>query len=322
MSKVNLTKFIDECVKQASKQIDKHRPEVLAGTGVCLFITAIVHAVSVTPKACKDIRDEQVEQYIQRVEEPGVIEVDHEKLKNDPSKYLELLPQLTVKQTVMAAGKNYIMPALEATLGTVCIVCSLRTSNKRYAMLYSAYGGLKEVSDIYRDKVIETIGETKNKKIDDKVGEELVKRNYDENADYGSNVSANGTNLTLFMDSVTGRFFYYDINKLYKIASLINGLLTTSITGEVTYSESIERYLGNAMKGNPGIGAMLSIYQQDLPVAFATEGFQFVLDGPESRIYPLDDGRIARILDYKLGNIDTRHDISDVWKVSSTYVIR
>lgn len=288
----NIVKLIDNCVREVSKQINRHKPEVLAGTGVCLFLTSAVHAVIVTPKACDDIQKKKSELGIDK---------------------------LTTIDTVKTAGKYYIFPIVEAALGTTCTVISVRSSCKKYTALYSAYGLLQESYDIYKDKVIETIGENKEKKINAKVDEELVKRNYDPNADYGPNITANGTNLTFFMDRVTGRLFYFDANKLPQIASNINGMLSTSITGEIGYMESVERYLGNAMKGDPGVGRMLSIYQGDLPTAFANVGFQFIYDGPECEFHYLDDGRVARILDYRLANLDTRDRLWNVWKISTDY---
>lgn len=282
----NIVKFLDNCFKGLGRQIDKHKPEVLAGTGICLFVTSAVHAVAVTPKAMSDIEDKKVE--LNKAE-------------------------LTKVETVKAAGLNYVMPAIEAGLGTACVVMSVRTSTKRYTALYGAYGLLQESYDIYKEKVIETIGENKNKKVEDAVGEEMVKRNYNPDADYGSSISANGTQLTFFMDSVTGRFFYYDKTRMYQIASRITGNLHSSPFGELTYMETMERYLGDVMQGDPGVGAILSIYQQDLPQAYDNEGFQFIFN----RYYPCKDGRVAVIVDYNLGNANTKYSPLGPWKISS-----
>ena len=130
--------------------LGKHSPEILTGLGITGMLTSTVLAVTATPKALKLIENKKKE------------------LKTD---------ELTTVETIKAAWKPYI-PAVSTSFASVaCLVCASRVNYKRNAALATAYSLSERTLSHYREKVIETIGEKKEKTIRDKVNQEEVEKN-------------------------------------------------------------------------------------------------------------------------------------------------
>lgn len=72
---------------------------------------------------------------------------------------------LTAKETVSAAWKDYIPTAVSAVGGAALIIASDHTSNTRNAALATAYTLSETALHTYRQKVAETIGEKKEQRI-------------------------------------------------------------------------------------------------------------------------------------------------------------
>lgn len=185
-----------ESIKNGFKNLkgvtNKYAPEILAGTGIGLWIVSSVNAVLATPKAYADIQ----------------------KKKEHLTK-----PKLTVKETVTTVGKYYAGPLIGAALGTGCIITSVTTSNKRYLALSSAYEFANETFQIYKEKVVETVGEKKEKAIQDKVAEERLNRNP---KDETTQVIVTGNGESLCYDSFSGRYFKFNIGDIKAVENQIN----------------------------------------------------------------------------------------------------
>lgn len=175
--------------KEAGKTIAKYAPELLAGAGIGLWFTATVEAVRVTPRASM------------------LIDSELNYKKKD---------KLTVKETVQAVGTLYLPAAVAGLAGTGCIIASVSTSNRRYAALSSAYGMLEETARIYRDKVIETIGERKEKEIQGEVAQEKLNRNPISSKEIV--ITGKGNSLCCFGGE---RYFESEIND---VKMVLNGL--------------------------------------------------------------------------------------------------
>ena len=189
-----LTNFI-ETTKGLMK---KHSPEILTGIGITGMITTTVLAVKATPKALillDEKRDELGRAYDER---------------------------LTIKEIVQTAWKPYI-PAV--TLGVASITCIIGASTvnyKRNAALATAYAISEKTLVRYRDKVIETIGENKEKEIKAKVAQDEVKNKPVSN----SQVIITSKGETLCKDSISGRYFKSDIETIKKVVNELNRQMT------------------------------------------------------------------------------------------------
>lgn len=177
--------------KSTRKFLGKHSPEILTGIGVAGMITTTVLAVKATPKALELIEDKKFE------------------LGTD---------KLTVVETVKTTWKPYVPAVALGIVSISCIVGASAVNYKRNAALATAYTISERTLVKYRDKVVETLGEKKEKEIREKISQDKV----DENKISGSQVIITGKGNTLFMDGVSGRPFRSSLDKINKVINELN----------------------------------------------------------------------------------------------------
>ena len=177
-------------VKTTKGFVSKHSPEILTGIGVTGMITSTVLAVKATPKA------------LYLLEEA-------ENIKGG---------KLTPVEAVKAAWKPYI-PAVLTGIGSIsCIVGASRVNYKRNAALATAYAISEKTLLTYKDKVIETIGEKKEKAIRDEIAQEEVNKK-----PVGtSQVIITSKGNSMCMDKLSGRYFKSDIESIKKAVNELN----------------------------------------------------------------------------------------------------
>lgn len=181
--------------KDLSETITKHSPEILMGFGIAGMLTTTILAVKATPKALKLIDEKKKE-------------LNKEKL--------------SAGETVKAAWKCYIPSVATAAASTACLIGSCKVSNKRNAVLATAYKLAETAHQEYRDKVIETIGEKKEEAIKQKVAQEKVNKD-----PVGSKeVIITDRGNMLCYDSISGRYFKTDIDKVKRAVNEINRRMT------------------------------------------------------------------------------------------------
>ena len=183
-------------VINSSKQyLSKHSPEILTGIGITGMITSTVLAVSATPKAL------------------NLIDIQKKKLKTD---------ELTTLETIKAAWRPYVPAISLSIVSTACLIGASAVNAKRNAALATAYAISERTLVRYRDKVIETLGEKKEKEVRDKIAQEEV----DNNKVSNSQIIVTSKGNTLCMDSLNGRYFKSDIDKINKAVNELNRQLT------------------------------------------------------------------------------------------------
>lgn len=187
MMNTKLTKFI----KTSKGFMTKHSPEILTGIGIAGMLTTTVLAVKATPKALYLIEDKKEE-----------LEVDN----------------LTAIETIKAAWKPYIPAAALCVASVSCLIGASTVNYKRNAALATAYAISEKTLVRYRDKVIETIGEKKEKDIREKVAQDEVNKNPVSN----SQVIITSKGDTLCKDSISGRYFESDIETIKKVVNKLN----------------------------------------------------------------------------------------------------
>ena len=133
----------------------KHSPEILTGIGIGGFMTAIIFAVKATPKACELIEERKLD---------------------------EGRDDLTKLEVVQTTWKCYVPTVATATAATACVVGAAKQNYKRNASLAAAYGLSQEALSIYRQKVIETLGEKKEAEIREKADRERLEKHQPERA--------------------------------------------------------------------------------------------------------------------------------------------
>lgn len=193
MNKQTLSKI----AKDVRTSLSKHSPEILMGMGIAGAITTTVLAVKATPKAL------QLMEY--RKDE---LEVD----------------SLTPMETVKATWKCYIPAAISGAVSIACLVGSHSVNARRNAALATAYKLSETAFSEYRDSVVETIGEKKERAVKDKVSEKQIK----ENPVNKTEVIVTGKGQTLCFDPLSSRYFYSNIDKINRAANKLNHEIITS----------------------------------------------------------------------------------------------
>lgn len=180
-------------IKNTKGYLSKHSPEILTGIGITGMITSTVLAVKATPKA------------LQLLEEA----------KTGGELYCEKLP---VKSVIKIAWKPYLPAAITGALSISCLIGANTINGKRNAALATAYAISERTLVRYRDKVIETIGEKKEKEIKEKIAQDEVNKKAGSNAP----VIITSKGNTLCMDSISGRVFRSDLDIIRKAVNELN----------------------------------------------------------------------------------------------------
>ena len=204
---MNIQQSITKFTTDLGKLIIKRTPELLAGTGIACSLAATVTAVMATPKAMELLEEKKMMYTPEGCDTKDTV--------------------LPVKETVETVWKLYL-PSACMTIGGVCfVVASVSTSNSRYLALSTSYELLKDAAYTYRDKVVETIGVNKEKKLREEIAQEKLDK---ESSNAPVVITQQGN--TLFKDSLTGQYFRYDINKFKnKAIELANKEISENYAG-------------------------------------------------------------------------------------------
>lgn len=186
--------------------VSKRSPEILTGIGIAGMITTTVLAVRATPKA------------LQLIEEK----------KND-----DWVDELSPLEVVKTAWKPYVPAAVTGITSVACLIGASSVNAKRNAALATAYKLSETALTEYREKVIETIGEKKEKTVRDKVAEERVKKNPVSKSEVI--VTNNGT--TLCFDPISARYFKSSIDKIKRAENELNKQMLHDISGYVSLND-------------------------------------------------------------------------------------
>ena len=189
--KFDISKF----TKAASEKVAKYSPEILVGAGIVGMFTTVVLAVKATPKALILVEEKKKEEQVE-----------------------ELTPVETIKTT----WKCYIPTAAMGALSTACIIGASTVNMKRNAALATAYTSTAAALKEYQEKVIDTIGEKKEKAIKDAIAKDKIEKNPVKN----NEIIYAGKGDTLCYDAHGGRYFKSDIEKIRRVVNELNRTMT------------------------------------------------------------------------------------------------
>lgn len=189
-----MNKKISNVIKTTKGFLGKHSPEILTGIGITGMITTTVLAVKATPKAIILLEEKR--------EELGLA-------------YDE---KLTAVETIKTAWQPYIPAAVLCMASVSCLVGASRVNYKRNTALATAYALSERTLIRYRDKVIDTIGEKKEKEVREKISQDEVNEKPISNTQVIVTTKGN----VLCMDSLSGRYFRSDIDHIKKIVNELN----------------------------------------------------------------------------------------------------
>lgn len=199
-----MNKSVMKFIKTVKRGFGKRSPEILLGIGIASGITATVLAVKATPKAMELLAEAEKENINRQIKEgvPGP------EVKNG-------LPSAQVVKTVW---KCYIPAAISGAASIACLLGSHSVNTKRNAALATAYKLSETALNEYREKVVEEIGEDKEKVIRDKISQ----KHLDEKPVSKNEVIITGTGKQLCYDGISGRYFESDIQTIRAAVNKIN----------------------------------------------------------------------------------------------------
>lgn len=213
MNKSKLSKFILE----ARSAVSKHSPEILTGIGIAGMITTTVLAVKATPKALRLIEAAERDKY--------------DELHQDSNSNGK--EELTTVETVKAAWKPYIPALITGVTSVGCLIGGNSIHARRNAALATAYQISTTALKEYKAKVVETIGERKERVIHDKIAEDKI----NEKPIVKSEVIFTGKGETNCYDILSGRAFKSDRNKIEKARNDLNYNMTSGMEMYVSLNE-------------------------------------------------------------------------------------
>ena len=182
MSKEGLKRTI----KSAGRVLTKYSPGILTGIGITGMIGATFMAVKATPKALYLIEAKKEESEVE---------------------------ELTPVETIKTCWKCYIPATLTTVLSAACLIGASTVSAKQNAALVTAYSISEAALREYQEKVVEVIGEKKEKAVRDAVAKDQIERNPVTKSEV---VIIDSNSNTLCYEPLSGRYFKSTIDKIKK----------------------------------------------------------------------------------------------------------
>ena len=187
-------KTLQDAADEIKNFSEKNLPAILTAASIAGGVATTVLAVKLTPRASE------------------VIAAKKKELSGEKS---------TVKKAAEIAYTTAKMYAPAIVLGAASIGCavgSYKVSAGRIAALAAAYSFSESRFKSYRDKVVETIGEKKEKVIRDEVEKEEIKKNpVSKNEIYDI-----GRGDVLCYDDISGRYFRSSVDKIKSSVNELN----------------------------------------------------------------------------------------------------
>ena len=173
-------------IKSVERVFTKYSPGILTGIGIAGMIGATFMAVKATPKALYLIETKKEEAEVE-----------------------ELAPVETIK----TCWKCYIPATLATVLSVICLIGASTVSAKRNAALATAYSISEAALREYQEKVVEVVGEKKEKAVRDAVAKDQIERDPVTKSEV---VIIDSNSNTLCYEPLSGRYFKSTIDKIKK----------------------------------------------------------------------------------------------------------
>jgi hypothetical protein len=217
-----------QMIKNLGGVISKNSPTILTGLSVAGLVTTAILGIKATPKAISVIEDHVWMLY----------EEDIRKSKNNISfpewigakdlnnySFKDQLKVLSKKEIIKLTWKLYL-PMLAVGLTTIgCTIGSNHISLRRNAALASIYGLTEAAFKEYQAKVVETIGKNKELAVRDEISGDRIKQNPP-----GKNeIIFTGKGEVMCYDSLSGRYFKGDVDKIRKVVNELNRRLLSEM---------------------------------------------------------------------------------------------
>lgn len=173
-------------IKSAERVLTNYSPGILTGIGIAGMIGATFMAVKATPKALYLIETKKEESEVE---------------------------ELTTVEIIKTCWTCYIPAALTTVLSAACLIGASTVSAKRNAALATAYSISEAALREYQEKVVEVVGEKKEKAVRDAVAKDQIERDPVTKSEV---VIIDSNSNTLCYEPLSGRYFKSTIDKIKK----------------------------------------------------------------------------------------------------------
>lgn len=189
-------KALQNTMGHLGEALTKNSPTILTGMSVAGLVTTTVMAVRATPKAMQIL--------------------DYERDFREDA--YENPPEITKMDIIELTWRCYVPAAAMAMATIACTIGANSINLRRNAALASVYSLTETAFKEYQAKVIETIGETKEKKVKDEIAKDRIKANPVGKQE----IFLTGKGDMLCYDVISGRYFKSDVEKIRKIQNDLN----------------------------------------------------------------------------------------------------
>lgn len=169
-------------------KLGEKSPEILTGVGIAGMLSSVIFAVKATPKAMQLVEDE-----------------------------LEYNLDATKMDIFRAAWRPYVPAATTFIFSSACLIGANSINHKRNAAIATACSLSEYALREYRNKVVEVIGEEKEKEIRDAVSRDRV-----EARPLTSEVIITGNGDVLCFETLSGRYFKSNVDRIEKAMNILN----------------------------------------------------------------------------------------------------
>lgn len=196
--------------------IGKNSPTLLTWMAVGGIASTTISAVPATQKAIAIIDDEVWKRY----EESGSKEEFPEWLGLDTKTYTwkDTTKLLTKWEVFKLCWKCFIPTAAFGLTTMVCIIGANSINMNRNAAIAGLYTLTETAFKEYKNKVVETVGRVKEQKVCDEICQDRIR----DNPIGENNVIFTGKGEVLCYDSISGRYFKSDIEKIRRAINKLN----------------------------------------------------------------------------------------------------
>ena len=193
-------------LRQIGQSANKNSPTILSAAAVAGVAATAILTGKAAIKAYRALGDAEASKYL----------VAPETVPPEP---------FTKKEIVQITWKCFIPPASTGLATLACIIGANQIGLRRQAAMFGAYTLADTAFREYKDEVLEQLGVTKERKIQD----EVAKKQIDANPVTSNEVIILAGGDQLCFESSTGRYFKSDIETIRQAENNINRSIVTNM---------------------------------------------------------------------------------------------
>lgn len=248
-----------DIIRNTQKAMSRRSPEILTGVGIAGVIMTVIFTVEATRTATALVEEEKKKKMEEAKETGGEVVEEVE---------------LTTMELVKTTWKPFVPVVVTCGVSISCIIGINSVHIRRYLANNAAWATAYQLSanamSDYRAKVIETIGEKKEKPIHEAFVKEQVEKEFTENKVVTAKPVAGG-NMVLFYDEKFGQTFYATPEQIDAAVNSFNDMLNSCQYGSLNeFYDNIDGArrigIGDSLGWNRSRDGLLTVLRDEISV--------------------------------------------------------